>query len=61
MGFSDGRSVDRQRIRCAQLEGAAAGIRDELRRGEAALEERQRREWPALWERIDRLVDLVDG
>ena len=41
--------------------GAVKGLQGVVRvNGDAQLEARHRAEWPALWERIDRLADLVD-
>jgi hypothetical protein len=51
---------DADRVRHAQLYGAATGIRDALRLNpDPDLEQRQRGEWPELWEPIDALIEEV--
>jgi hypothetical protein len=55
-----GRHADPTRIRYAQLEGAAAAIRDLVNR-RAEREAAHRAEWPELWNRIDRLIEVVES
>ncbi len=52
---------DRTRVCSAALTGAATAVRDALvLNRDRGLEERHREEWPALWERIDRLMGTLD-
>jgi hypothetical protein len=51
---------DADRVRHAELYGAATAIRDALRLNrDPDLEQRHRAEWPALWERIDAVVAKI--
>lgn len=50
---------DPQRVRDAQIAGALAGLRDAVMLCDPEVAARHRNEWPRLWERIDRLVELA--
>ena len=51
---------DRERVRHAQMTGAATAVHDALvLGGDPDREERHRQEWPELWATIDRLLDAV--
>lgn len=50
---------DRDRVKAAQVTGSLAGLRDAVMLADPEVMGRHRAEWPRLWERIDRLVDLA--
>lgn len=55
-----GRRADAYRIRCAQMTGAVAAIRDALMLDHLNRLDRLRADWPELAERIERAAELVD-